>query len=605
MSRQIFGYAGELLYVDLARGKIQKRQLDLDLARKHIGGSGLAAKIFYDQVPEVIDPLSPNNLLIFASGPLTGTLLPMSGKWAVSAISPLTGIWGEANSGAWWGADLKFAGYDGIVIKGRSENPVYISVDDDSVDLKNAKDLWGLGTSKSMRSLMADHGRDVSVACIGPAGENLVRIASIINEHGGAAARCGLGAVMGSKNLKAIVVRGSREIKIAAPEKFAAFVEAVNTRVRESQSYRDLSRYGTSAWLEASHEIGDLPIKYWKESEWPDGARELSGTTTAKRMPVKGIACFACSVGCGTAVRLAFRSREAEWAFGPEYETLGAFGSLCLNDSFKDVVRASELSNDYGIDTISAGGIIAFTMECFERRLIPKEFLDELDISWGNTNTIFSLLEMIAKRKGLGKILSEGVRRASESFGEEASRIAVHVKGLDPAMHDPRATPGFGLLYATSPIGASHGRGKVSLFDKGEYTPEELARKNVDGQNLMAFVDSAVLCKFGLLMNAFNLADIAEYVTAVTGWETSESDLSKAGERVCNLKRLINLRQGLTAAQDCLPEVFVRTPRTIGRREVVLQNLDEMIRYYYSFRGWDKQGIPTEEKLRELAIIEK
>jgi aldehyde:ferredoxin oxidoreductase len=602
----MFGYAGKLLYVDLEKGTTRKRVLDSDLARKYVGGAGLAAKLLYDSVSEAIDPLSPKNVIVFASGPFTGTLLPMSGKWEVGAISPLTGIWGEANCGAWWGAELKFAGYDGLVIQGKSESPVYIFIDDDQVHIRSAKDIWGQSTSKTMSHLMKIHGGDIPVACIGQAGENLIKIASIISEHGGAAARCGLGAVMGSKNLKAVAVRGSKEIPFANLSKFMELVTKIKARIRENPTYVDMSKYGTGAWTESGEEIGDLPIKYWEGNEWLEGSREISGTTTVKRYPVKGIACYACSVGCGTAVKIAFRSNEREWYFGPEYETLACFGSLCLNSDFKSIINAQKICDDYGIDCISTGGLVAFAMACKEKGLIPAEYLNGIDLSWGNTATITTLVEMIAKKESIGKILSEGVRGASHVFGEEASRLAVHVKGLAPAMHDPRGKPGFALLYATSPIGASHGRGHVSLFDRTPYTPDEVAEKGFEGQNVAAFVDSAVLCKFGPLMKAFSLSDVAEMLTHITGWNTSEVELRKTGERIVNLKRLINLRQGMTSAQDTLPGMFLKTPRIIDKQKVVVQDhyLNEAIHKFYQLHGWNEEGIPTEEKLRELGLLE-
>ena len=603
MGSKMFGYAGKLLYIDLEKGTTRKRILDLDLAKKYVGGSGLAARLLYEAASEVIDPLSSKNVLIFTSGPFTGTLLPMSGKWEVGAISPLTGIWGEANCGAWWGAELKFAGYDGLVIQGKAESPVYIYIDDNQVHIKSAKDIWGQGTSKTMSYLMKIYGSDIPVACIGQAGENLIKIASIISEHGGAAARCGLGAVMGSKNLKAIAVRGSQEIPFANLSKFMELVAKIKVGISENPTYTDLSRYGTGAWTEAGHEIGDLPIKYWEGSEWLEGSREISGTMTAKRYPVKGIACYACSVGCGTAVKTTYKSKVAEWDFGPEYETLAAFGSLCLNTSFKDIQKAQYVCNDYGIDTISTGGLVAFAMDCNEKDLIPAEYLNGLDLSWGNTATITTLVEMIAKKEGIGKILSDGVREASRVFGEEASRLAVHVKGLAPAMHDPRGKAGFALLYATSPIGASHGRGHVSLFDRTPYTSDEVAERGVEGQNAAAFVDSAVICKFGPLMKAFSLSDLAQMLTHLAGWNTSEAELLKTGERIVNLKRLINLRQGVTGVQDTLPDMFLKTPRIIDNQKVVVQNLDEIIKKYYRLRGWSEQGIPTDQKLKELDLL--
>jgi aldehyde:ferredoxin oxidoreductase len=602
MDSKVFGYAGTLLYVDLTGRQVRKKPLRPELVKNYVGGSGLAAKLFHDQISEPIEPLSSKNVLIFMSGPLTGTLIPMSGKWAVSSLSPLTNAWGEANSGAWWGAELKFAGYDGVIIEGKAENPVYILVDDENVSIRSAKDLWGLSTSKTMLSLMKDYGSDISVACIGPAGENLVKIASIINEHGGAAARCGLGAVMGSKNLKAVAVRGSKGIQYADPQRLARLVEKISIRVKESPAYKNFSRFGTTRSMESSHELGDLPIKYWKESQWLEGAQELSGITTVSRMPVKGVACFACSVGCGTAVKLAFRSKEREWDFGPEYETSAALGTLCMNKDFKSVVKAHNLCNDYGIDTISTGSLIAFSMECYEKGFIPKELLKDLDLSWGNAESIVTLVGMIARREDLGRILSEGIREASSIFGEEASKLAVHVKGLDPAMHDPRATPGFGLLYATAPIGASHGRGVVSLFDKGKYSPEEVAKKVIEGQHVAAFMDSAVLCKFGALMKAFNLDDMSEFMISATGWELNNSDILGVGERIYNLTRIINLRRGVDGTQDTLPEVFLKTPRTIGNQKVVVASFDEMIQHYYLLRSWNEQGIPSKRKREELGL---
>ncbi|MEM2897226.1 MAG: aldehyde ferredoxin oxidoreductase family protein [Candidatus Bathyarchaeia archaeon] len=599
-----YGYAGKILWLNLDKLKAHEEMLDQSLTRAYIGGTSLAAKLLYEKISKKLDPFSNENPLLFMTGPLTGTPIPFSGKWSVSSISPLTGIWGESNAGGIFGAKLKLSGYDGIVIEGKSNSPIYVFINSGKVFLKDASHIWGLTTSQTNAFLKEELGFEVSSISIGPAGENLVKISSIVGDCGDVAARCGLGALMGFKKVKAIAVEGNEAFEIFNPEKLLEFYEWFKKERLKDIGLVKLSNYGTSGWFEPLVELGDTPIKYWKGSGWLECAKRLSAKRIIETLFVGKAACFFCPVGCGRILRRTgdlIDSKVSAISHGLEYETLASLGSLCLNDDLKTLALANELCNEYGLDTISTGSVIAFAMECNENGLIPKEFLNELEISWGNSETIISLIEMIAKRKGLGNVLANGVKEASLSFNEKAIKLAAHVKGLEVPMHDPRSTPGFALLYATSNLGASHCRGLVKVLEALQ-SPIEVVNKVVSGENIAELLDSLILCRFSFIMNSYSLEDSLNLYKLVTGNEVSKEEFLRIGERSFNLKRLINFKQGIEAYEDRLPEILLNIPRVIQSRKAFIEDFDSLIKEFYKFRGWDGKGFPKKDKLRELGL---
>jgi aldehyde:ferredoxin oxidoreductase len=601
VEKRIYGYAGKILRLDLEKRKAYEEILNPILLKAYIGGTSLAAKLFYERISKKLNPFSNENPLFFMVGPLMGTPIPFSGKWSVAAISPLTGIWGESNAGGIWGAKLKFSGYDGIVIEGRSNSPIYVFIRDGEVFFKDASHIWGLTTSQTNAFLKKELGFEVSSISIGPAGENLVKVSSIVGDYGDVAARCGLGAIMGFKKVKAIAVEGNKAFEIANPEKLLEFYEWFKENKLKDIGLIKLSNYGTSGWFEPLVELGDAPIKYWKGNEWLEGASKLNAKTIIETLFVRKAACFFCPIACGRILKRIKDSMDSAISHGLEYETLASLGSLCLNDDLKTLALANELCNDYGLDTISTGSLIAFAMECYENGLIPKKFLNELKISWGDSETIIRLIEMIAKREGLGNILANGVKEASLHFNENAIKLAAHVKGLEVPMHDPRSSPGFALLYATSNLGASHCRGLVKVLEVIQ-SRIELVDKVIHGQNISEILDSLILCRFSFIMNVYSLDDLLSFYTLTTGNKISKEEFLKIGERSFNLKRLINFRQGMKAYEDRLPEIILNTPRIVQGQKRSIENFDSLIEEFYKARGWNEEGFPKKDKLKELGL---
>jgi len=608
------GYVGRLLNVDLTRRKISIEGLDEALARRYIGGSGLAARFIYDRVSPAIDPFAPENLLVFMTGPLTGTLSPSSGRYAACAKSPLTGTWGESHSAGFWGPELKFAGFDGLLITGRSEEPVYLWLEDGVAELRPAQHLWGEGTYETEAALKKELGDEkVKVASIGPAGEKLVRFACIINDMGRAAGRCGMGAVAGSKGLKAVAVRGTRVNSIEAADEalLRGFLKKIYVTIRSHPNVQIYASFGTDGIMEMMHEYGDVPIRYFTVGAWPEGISKLSGEAMAKTILKRTYACFRCPIACGRIVKVQEGPYATAEGMGPEYETVTSLGALCLNDNLESIAKANELCNRLGIDTISTGNVIAFAMECVERELIPGAELGGRKLEWGSPEDILWMISQIGEREGLGHLLGEGVKRASRKIGGGSEAIAMEVKGLEAPMHDPRAFKGLGLQYATSHRGACHLRGEVFLIEQGERIPDLGIHERVDRfptegqawivatmQNWHDVLDTLILCKFTYLPPA----SVAALLSIVTGWKMLLPELRDVGERTYNLKRAFSLRCGLDGSEDRLPRRWLEESLNEGGSKGEVVKLDEMLSDYYQVRGWDDRGIPTKERLERLGL---
>jgi len=604
------GYLDRILRVNLTAGDIQAEPLNEEYARQFVGGSGLACRYLYDMIDADTDPLGPDNPLVFMTGPLVGTSAPSCGRFVVCARSPLTGIWGEANSGGFWGPALRFAGYDGIIVTGQADRPVYLYVNNGEAELRDAGRLWGLDFYAAHDTLKAELGdARARVAAIGPAGENLVKMAAVLNDNARAAGRTGMGAVMGSKRLKAIAVSGRHKIPLADPAAFRAAARESTAIVREdfaSEMFRDL---GTAGWMDPGSQLyGDVPHRYFCQGEF-DGAFNLSGSTMAETILTRNSACYGCPIGCGRVIQVTAGPYQIAETDGPEYETLCAFGTLLLVDDLGAVAALNRRCNELGVDTISAGVSIAFAYHLFDAGVLTEADTGGAALRWGDPAGAFHLLELLARRAaGLGELLAQGSRALGSHYNRPAE--ATHVKGLEIPMHEPRAFSGMALAYATSPRGACHVQGDPYQVDIGMAVPElglvEGDRFATDGkaemvarsQDWRALYNALIMCQFcnppvGLTVDLIN---------AATGWGIGIDDLLPMGERVFQLKRLLNCRLGVTPADDKLPDLVLQ-PLATGGTERHVPDVEALLRDYYQVRGWDPAtGRPTPERLAALGL---
>lgn len=590
----MFGWMGHVVDVNLTTGSVIWKDLQEDVAEKFVGGRGYGVKILYDELEKGIDALGEKNILVFATGPLTGSSAPTSGRFSVVTKSPLTNTVFDANSGGFFGQRLKACGLDALILRGRSSSPVYLSVKDMDLEILGADDLWGKDTHETRSILLSRHGSGSGVACIGPAGENLVKLAAIMNDDDRAAARGGVGAVMGSKMLKAIVASGTAKTKISDPESFS-FVVSECRKLLEQNPVTDkaLPRFGTAVLTNLMNELNILPTKNFTIPSFVH-ANEISGESIREKILVRQRACFNCSIACGRVTKTGKKQGE-----GPEYETVYALGSDCLVGNLEDVAEANYLCNELGIDTISMGGTIATAMELHE-----KGFLHE-EIEWGDGKKVKKLIELTARREGIGADLAEGSKRLAEKYG--CPELAIQVKGLEFPGYDPRGTKGMGLAYATSNRGACHLRSymvgvEVLGFPK---RIDRLSSVNKAGlcivqQNLNSAMDTLVLCRF--TSYALDEDHYARLLSKATGLTYKPEDFLLLGERIWNLERLFNLREGFSRKDDTLPKRFLEEPLSDGSTKGQVVELEHMLDEYYIFRGWDEEGRPKARKLEQLGI---
>lgn len=605
------GTMGKILRVDLTSGKIQDEPLNAAWAEQFIGGAGLAARYLWELCGSETDPLGPENPLIFMTGPLVGTEAPSCGRYVVCARSPATGLWGEAHSGGFWGPELKFAGYDGVIITGKAAGPVLLAITEDSAALRPAAHLWGRDfyeTQRIIKEEMAD--RRARVTCIGQAGENLVKYAAIMNDHGRAAGRCGLGAVMGSKNLKAIAVIGHKRVPVANPDALRAARDETIAFAQEDMTSQLFHLMGTANGIMLQADTGDMPSRHFAGGVFAN-ALDIAGPTMTEQILERRASCFRCPIGCGRRTALAREPYAMPGVDGPEYETVAAFGALLDSASLDAVTFANHLCNVHGLDTISCGVTIALAYQMFDAGVLNESETDGLRLEWGNPDPALALIPKIARREGFGALLAEGSLALARKFGVED--WAVHVKGLEVPMHDPRANIGMALVYATAPRGATHMDGDVYIVDMGQEQVELnlLAGDRFDQspdkvgtvirlQNYHAFTNSLIGCS-----NAFyGSPRWRALISAVTGREFSPDDVLAIGERVFTLKRAINSRFGATRADDRLPASLLKA-LTDGGTEGNVPDMDTLLPEYYRQRGWDWQtGKPLLDKLRELGLNE-
>jgi len=609
------GYNGEILRVDLSGDKISIEHPDDIFYRRYVGGEGFVAYFLLKELTPSVDPLSPKNKLIFAAGPVTGAPIPGGGRNSVGGKSPLTGGFGESEVGGHWGAELKHAGFDAIIIEGKADGPVYLWVHDGEAEIRDASHIWGKDTGDAQRLIIKElNDKLVRVAQIGPGGEKLVRYACIMVDLKDAAGRTGMGAVMGSKNLKAIAVRGHGRTEVADRDKLIELSRLLVKRLEGLSAHE----YGTGAYLDAQVASGNLPIRNFRDGDFPNAAA-LSAETIKETVRIGMEGCYACSVRCKKIVKI-----DKPWSVdpiygGPEYETLAALGSNCGIDDLKAVCKANELCNRYSLDTISTGASIAFAMECYENGLLTDADTDGLKLKFGNAEAMVRMVEMIGRRKGLGDLLAEGVKRAAEKIGRGAERFAMHVKGQEVPMHEPRFKRALGIGYAVSPTGADHMHNlhdtiltvKGPRFDNlaslGILEPlplEDLGPRKV--RAFIYFVHWRVLDNCLLLCDflPWDYIEKTSIVRAVTGWNTTAWELMKIGERVTNMARVFNIREGFKREDDWLPERFFhpKTSGALSKTSIDPEKLRNAIDTYYKMMGWDEEGVPIREKLEELDI---
>ena len=610
------GYMGKILRVNLTDKTFKEESTSEELARDFIGGAGFGVKILFDEVSPASDPLGPENKLIFAPGPFTGTAVPCASRMAVTAKSPLTGAVGMALSGGYFPAELKFAGYDALIIEGKSEKPVYLWINDGKVSFRSAEELWGTRTF-DCQQLIKDELRDqnIRVACIGPAGENLSKIACIINERR-AIGRKGLGAVMGSKNLKAIAVRGSREVSVHDPEAFKEARSVMNKAMKDSHVlYPSFSHTGTPAVMDLTCELGIFATKNWSATgEW--APVEALGIEANNSRKITRERCYNCPVGCSQ-IKLAREGRYAGiLTEGPEFETIYSLGGQTGVGNIDVVIAADRLCDELGLDTISAGVTVGFAMELFERGILTAAEADGLDLKFGNDEAMMELLLKMAYRRGLGELLADGVKAAAARIGRGSERYAMHIKGLELPAYDIRGAKAHGLNYATSYTGADHNRGYAFQEIFGIPVPYAVDRFAIEGKGKLTkwnqdvrcvTCDCATMCAFILDMAVPGIAtkNTADLMTSLTGLQFTATEVEAVGERVNNLARVFNILSGFTREDDTFPERILTEPLKAGNSKgqyIPKEDLDKMLDEYYEARGWTKKGVPTEEKLKSLGL---
>jgi len=611
------GYMGKILHVDLSKGEIAEEVLAEDLCRSFIGCYGIGVKILYERMKPGADPLGPGNILGFMTGPFTGTPVPIGSRYQVFAKSPLTGTWGDANSGGHFGPHIKFAGVDGVFFSGVSEKPVYLFINEGQARLCDASSLWGKDCYATEDMLRKELGDDVHVACIGPAGEKLSLISCVINDKGRAAGRSGLGAVMGSKKLKAIVVRGKMEVPLADEER----VKEIRKRVLRSKGgwWEEATQYGTCGGTAECALSGDSPVKNWAGASTADFPPEMAGRISDDAVIAyqeKRWGCWHCPVACGGIVRLdkgryALSEGEDYRGHKPEYETLAMFGTLLLNDNIEAIIKLNEICNMYGLDTISAGATIGFAIECYENGLITGQDTGGIELTWGNAEAIVVMTEKLAKREGFGDLLADGVKVASERIGRGAERYAIHVGGQELPAHDPKFLPGLATTYVADATPGRHTQSaedwwpsgwEESLPDKYQYSGRGEVHKKL--ANFVHLLNATGGCL--MVVDVFDdyVASVPEFLSALTGWDLSLEDCLEVGERIANIRHAFNLREGHNFLERKVPGRMIGDPPLKeGNVRDVTVDLETMTGEYLDAMGWDRTTtMPSREKLEELGL---
>jgi aldehyde:ferredoxin oxidoreductase len=616
------GYGGSVLRVDLTNGTVQRHPTEVHLARSFLGGRGLNVKRLWDELPPHTDGLFPENILVFGVGPLVGTLFPGGARFNVSAMSPQTGILGDSNAGGFFGPELKFAGYDQLLVQGKAEQPVYLWMSNDRVELRDARQLWGKDVWDTTLAIQQELGDpDIQVATIGQAAENGVLFASIFVNLNRAAGRTGMGTVMAAKNLKAVAVRGTKLFPVADMPRFKDLIARLDQAIYEHPEYGIRVRLGTTKLLKGLNDIGALPTRHFQRGRF-EHADAVSGETIEQLYKVKSKACFACTIPCSRFLVVDDPRFPDLYLEGPEYEPLAGFTARVGNSDLALALKCVDLANRYGMDAISLSEVISWAMECHQRGLLSAQEADGLNLVWGNGEAIMTLIHKVAHREGFGDFLADGVRKASQRLGRGSDAFAMHGKGLEVFQADPRAIKGYGLGNAVASRGADHLRSEPWFEFSNDPeegirrfgVPETAFRLETRGKGLLvkhyeemaAISDSTGVCK-----NTYNNMEVlswegtAELLQAATGWNFTGEEVRLIGERIVNLERLLIAREGITREDDVLPQRFLdqQMPQGSGPSTGSTLQLDEMLDEYYRARGWDEEsGQPTRRKLEELGI---
>ncbi len=612
------GFEGRMLEVNLTTGDIKSSTVDKGTLRNYIGGSGLAAKLMFDRVSPDVDPLSLDNILFVLTGPTSGTNIPGGARFSVCAKSPLTNMFGESSCGGSFAYELRSAGWDGIIIEGASAKPVYMVIKNDRVEIKDASGLWGKGTHEVTDRLKERHGdkKRGTLVSIGVGGENLVRFAGVTSEKRNFAARCGLGAVMGSKKLKAIFVKGDGKVPIADPTRFNARRRIVLDKAKESIAIQFLSAQGTNAAMAISALTGDLPAKNWTIGDNSAISSKIDGSVLSGPDFLIGTdSCRGCMVGCKRVVHITEGPYKGMEGPGPEYEGVASLGSLLMIGDMAAVIKQNERCNDLGLDVISCGATLAFAMDCFENGLITTKDTDGIELKWGDHAAVMKMIERIARREGFGDVLAEGSKRAAQKIGGNASDYAVEIKGMEVPMHDPRANYLAGVGYATGVRGACHTNDSCYAISTGIFNwpeiglPLDINVKKNEGvaefvkhaQDLGQIYNAAVICY--MLILAINGEDVTELVSAASGFDYTFKELEECGERIWHTKRGLSNLMGITAADDRLPRQILTPPKEGGAAGQA-PDLAFMLKEFYPARGLGADGRPSKETLDRLGLSE-
>lgn len=621
------GYAGQILYVNLTDGSIRKKSFGREFALKYVGGRGFSSKIMFDELKPGIDPLSPDNVVILAAGPLNGTPTPSASRLVVAAKSPMTGAVGDASSGGYWAPELKYAGFDAIVFRGRSPNPVYLRVEDGRAEIRPAKRFWGQKIHETSQLIKEEIGdEDIHICAIGPGGENLVRYACVITDEEGASGRCGIGAVMGSKNLKAVVVRGTRDVGIADPRRFKEAIDAYR-KTLEGEVWTDvLRRLGTPNLVSHRQKLGIWGAKNFQRATI-DGWEKISGETFREKFLVKVMGCMGCMVRCRRYSAIKEGPYAPTYSKGPEYDTINPLGAKPYITDPAVILRAHHLCDEYGIDEQTAGSSIAMAMELYERGMLKKEQVDGVELVFGNGEALLHFIEKIPFRKGFGDLLAEGTRIMGQRLN--ADYYAIHVKGLEVDATDPRSLPTRALTYSVATRGSCHLRGfpYIDEFIKPEegeaffgtravsdlYALEGKGKMVAWSENWITLANLMGLCLFAWyrsrsfpMLIERGLELVNEIYVATTGLPMTSEALFKTGERVYNVEKLFNLREGFGRESDYPPRRFFEEELSDGPGKgsrLKMEEYDRLLDEYYEARGWDqKTGHPTPEKLKALGL---
>ncbi|OUJ19289.1 Aldehyde:ferredoxin oxidoreductase [Methanonatronarchaeum thermophilum] len=622
-----YGWSGNVLEVDLDREKAFVREMDRDVARRFVGGAGYNAKVLYDRVGPDVRPLEPDNVICFGNGPLSGSLAPSSSRFTVTSKSPVTGIFGDSNSGGHWGPELHNAGFDHIFVQGRADKPVYLWIDDHDVELRDASDLWGCDTWETTEAIQEELGDDsVRVISIGQAGENLVKFACVISDMHRAAGRTGMGAVMGSKNLKAIAVRGTKGVQVADPSSFLEACNELEEAVISHPNYETVSTLGTTILQRIIDDAGLGGYRHYQGGSWPEWVEECGGQTLLEKYIVSHKGCYGCPASCSRY----YHVKEGDYQTrggGPEYENVAAFGAELGNMNLASILKCNTLANKYGLDTMHTGHSIAVAMHLYQEGLLSDELVGDVSLEWGNPDSIVRLLEMTAFRKGFGDKLAEGVSELASLAGDTEREVVVETKGMRGSLGDIRSHYPWALNQCTATRGMDHLKGLSAAYPTQEVA-KKAADTEIDGepegvevflgkdtfhvvwsQNRHTVVDSLGLCKYeGIVMNPQRLKNFRDLLSSATGINYSLKDLYTAGERIYNLERAFNIREGIRKKDDYPPKRFFKEPIPDGPAKgakLDKQKYTKVLEEYYEIRGWrTKDGVPSKDKLDELGLKE-